>query len=207
MACLKRLLPAGYSGYSQIPAQSGSRSLPRWTKPPPAPGALLQTFINPFVLRAVSFEAQNLACGFLQYISLLSTPNFFFIFFFPPALNSLVRFCWLPPQSRPWLGGEARGWAGSAGVRRGDAPAPGAGRWRWSLAAAVPRDLPQTWAGSNPLCLLPSPRLGLDSSAGETLSLKGHCLNQHLNDIPNLFLKFINPFVFSSSKTLSQDIM
>lgn len=82
MACLKRLLPAGYSGYSQIPAQSGSRSLPRRTKPPPAPGALLQTFINPFVLCAVSFEARNLACGFLQYISLLPIPNFFFFFFF-----------------------------------------------------------------------------------------------------------------------------
>lgn len=65
----------------------------------------------------------------------------------------------------------------------------------------------ETGAESNPLCLLPSPRVGLDSSAGETLPWKGHCLNQHLNDIPNLFLKFINPFVFSSSKTLSQDIM
>lgn len=78
---------------------------------------------------------------------------------------------------------------------------------RPSPAATAPRDLLEIKAGSNPHFLLPSFRLGLDSKAEETLSVKGHCLNQHLNDIPNLFLKFINPFVFSSSKTLSQDIM
>lgn len=100
MACLKRLLPAGYSGYSQIPAQSRSRSLPRWTKPPPPPGALLQTFINPFVLCVVSFEALNLARRFLweRYI--------YKIFF---SLNSLVRSLLAATQSHPWLGGEARG--------------------------------------------------------------------------------------------------
>lgn len=77
--------------------------------------------------------------------------------------------------------------------------------WRWSPTVTTLGT--HLKPESHPLCLLPSPRLGLDSSAGETLSWKGHCLNQHLNDIPNLFLKFINPFVFSISKTLSQDIV
>lgn len=164
MACLKRLLPAGYSGYSQIPAQSRSRSLPRWTKPPPAPGALLQTLINPFVLRALSFEALNLARSFLQYMYLYQF--IFFCFELPWPLFLAA------PQSHPWPGGEARGCqglAGSAGVGRRDAPAQGGGMRRWSPAATMPGDPPGTRAGSDPLCLLPSPRLGLDSSAWRDL--------------------------------------
>lgn len=189
MACLKRLLPAGYSGYSQIPAQSRSRSLPWWAKPLPAPGALLQTFINPFVLHMPGFEVGM--CIFSIYI--------YIIFPFKPS-HPLSAGC---PSACPWLRG-----------LRGARQVPGLG-WLCQHSGRDGRgphchhDWGQAWNWGRicPVCLLPSPRLGLDSSTREILSAKGHCLNQHLNDIPNLFLKFINPFVFSSSKTLSQDIM
>lgn len=169
MACLKWLLPAGYSGCSQIPAQSGSHCPLRWAEP-----CLRQALSCASSLTLLSCVWLHLKSGCVH------------------LLNADTAF-----SPSAWPGWDRHG---QPSTHQG---------WMALPAAQIPAT---TTAAQNRGRLCPHlppalPRLGLGSSTGEISSLKGHCLNQHLNDIPNLFLKFINPFVFSSSKTLSQDIM
>lgn len=115
MACLKRLLPAGYSGYSQIPAQSRSRSLPWWAKPLPAPGALLQTFINPFVLHVPGFEVGMCIFSIYIYIIFPFKPSHPLSAGCPPSVSLAERAARSQAGARAWLAFPAQWqrWSGS----------------------------------------------------------------------------------------------
>lgn len=143
MACLKRLLPAGYSGYSQIPAQSRSRSLPWWSKPPPVPDALLQTFINPLVLRLLKLWTWHVGLFNVHIYMNLVVGGI-----------KLPYLLWLPPQSPPWLGGGARGWAVQSGLGwkcNEGMDQHGEQGWKSSPATTTPQDPPENWGRIQPL--------------------------------------------------------